>query len=60
MLEHLREKTGRAIPALIAGWRNPHTRVRRGCVDTIDHGGYGGDARCIEALLPRRSIRSRC
>lgn len=26
--------------------------MRRNCVDIIDHGGYGGDARCIEALLP--------
>jgi HEAT repeat protein len=41
-----------AIPALIAGLKHPHARVRRECVDTIDHGGYGGDARCVEALLP--------
>jgi hypothetical protein len=41
-----------AIPALLAGLGHTHPRVRRGCVDIIDHGGYGGDARCIEALLP--------
>ena len=41
-----------AIPALLAGLTDHHIRVRRGCVDIIDHGGYGGDARCIEALLP--------
>ena len=41
-----------AIPALIEGLQHPHARVRRGCVDTIDHGGYGADTRCIEALLP--------
>ena len=44
----------RAIPALIEGLRHPHTRVRRGCVDTIDHGGYGGDAHCIAALCGTR------
>jgi hypothetical protein len=40
------------IPTLLAGLQHPHTRVRRGCVDIIDHGGYGADARCITALLP--------
>lgn len=40
------------IPALLAGLRHHHPRIRRGCVDIIDHGGYGGDARCIRALLP--------
>lgn len=41
-----------AIPALIRGMAHPHPRVRRGCVDIIDHGGYGADGRCIDALLP--------
>lgn len=41
-----------AIPVLLIGLHHPHTKVRRGCVDIIDHGGYGGDARCIAALLP--------
>ncbi len=41
-----------AIPALIAGLTHAHTKVRRNCVDIIDHGGYGADGRCIEALLP--------
>lgn len=41
-----------AIPALIKGLTHPHTKVRRNCVDIIDHGGYGADERCIEALLP--------
>lgn len=41
-----------AIPALLAGLVAAHPRVRRNCVDIIDHGGYGGDARCVEALLP--------
>jgi hypothetical protein len=40
------------IPVLLAGLQHPHTTVRRNCVDIIDHGGYGGDARCSEALLP--------
>jgi hypothetical protein len=40
------------IPTLLIGLQHPHARVRRGCVDVIDHGGYGGDARCIHALLP--------
>lgn len=40
-----------AIPVLLAGLQHSHTKVRRNCVDVIDHGGYGGDARCIEALL---------
>lgn len=41
-----------AIPSLLAGLTAAHPRVRRNCVDIIDHGGYGGDARCIAALLP--------
>lgn len=41
-----------AIPALIRGLTNTHPRIRRNCVDIIDHGGYGADGRCIEALLP--------
>jgi hypothetical protein len=40
------------IPTLLIGLHHPHTRIRRGCVDVIDHGGYGADARCIHALLP--------
>jgi HEAT repeat protein len=41
-----------AIPALLAGLHHPHPRIRRGCVDIIDHGGYGADERCVTALLP--------
>ena len=41
-----------AIPVLLVGLHHPHIKVRRGCVDIIDHGGYGGDARCGAALLP--------
>ena len=41
-----------AIPALLAGLTHAHTKVRRNCVDIIDHGGYGADGRCITALLP--------
>lgn len=41
-----------AIPALLKGLTHPHTKVRRNCVDIIDHGGYGADGRCIDALLP--------
>ncbi len=41
-----------AIPALLTGLGHTHPKVRRGCVDIIDHGGYGADARCIEALIP--------
>jgi HEAT repeat protein len=40
-----------AIPALLSGLGHVHPRVRRNCVDIIDHGGYGGDARCIQALV---------
>jgi len=40
------------IPSLLHGLKHPHTRVRRSCVDCIDHGGYGADTRCVEALLP--------
>ncbi|MEM7534672.1 MAG: HEAT repeat domain-containing protein [Chloroflexota bacterium] len=40
-----------AIPVLLDGLTHPHTKVRRNCVDVIDHGGYGGDARCVEGLL---------
>lgn len=41
-----------AIPALLSGLTHSHPRVRRNCVDIIDHGGYGADGRCIAALLP--------
>jgi HEAT repeat protein len=41
-----------AIPALLTGLTDPHTKVRRNCVDIIDHGGYGADGRCLDALLP--------
>jgi hypothetical protein len=40
------------IPALVEGLCNRQTRIRRNCVDVIDHGGYGGDGRCVIALLP--------
>jgi HEAT repeat protein len=40
------------IPTLLRGLGHHHPRVRRACVDIIDHGGYGGDARCVRALLP--------
>lgn len=40
------------VPLLVAGLQHAHTRVRRTCVDVIDHGGYGGDARCVAGLLP--------
>lgn len=40
------------IPVLVAGLQNPQTRIRRNCVDVIDHGGYGADARCVTGLLP--------
>jgi hypothetical protein len=40
------------IPSLIAGLSNAHVRIRRNCVDVIDHGGYGADARCVAGLLP--------
>ena len=48
----LQQAGSAVIPSLLAGLNHAHTRVRRGCVDSIDHGGYGGDARCVEALLP--------
>jgi len=48
----LQQAGSAVIPTLLTGLKHPHTRVRRGCVDIIDHGGYGGDARCIKALLP--------
>jgi len=48
----LQQAGPRAIPALLAGLMHTYPRVRRGCVDIIDHGGYGGDARCIAALVP--------
>lgn len=48
----LQQAGGAVIPTLLVGLQHPHARVRRGCVDVIDHGGYGGDARCVEALLP--------
>lgn len=41
-----------AIPFLVAGLGHTHTKVRRNCVDIIDHGGYGADQRCVAALLP--------
>lgn len=41
-----------AIPVLVTGLSNAQTRIRRNCVDVIDHGGYGGDGRCVIALLP--------
>ncbi|MBM4413252.1 MAG: hypothetical protein FJ040_07405 [Chloroflexi bacterium] len=40
------------IPVLVAGLQNSQTRIRRNCVDVIDHGGYGADARCVTGLLP--------
>jgi HEAT repeat protein len=40
------------IPSLIAGLSDAHVRIRRNCVDVIDHGGYGADARCVTGLLP--------
>lgn len=46
-----------AIPALLAGLTHAHTKVRRNCVDIIDHGGYGADGRCIAALLPLQHDR---
>ncbi len=48
----LQQAGAAVIPTLLVGLQHPHTRIRRGCVDITDHGGYGGDARCIEALLP--------
>jgi hypothetical protein len=48
----LQQAGAAVIPALLVGLQHAHTRVRRGCVDIIDHGGYGGDARCVQALLP--------
>lgn len=48
----LQQAGASAIPALLAGLTHPHTKVRRNCVDIIDHGGYGADGRCITALLP--------
>lgn len=40
------------IPTLVAGLRHADVRIRRNCVDVIDHGGYGADARCVAGLLP--------
>ncbi len=48
----LQQADAAVIPTLLNGLQHAHTRVRRGCVDCIDHGGYGADARCAEALLP--------
>lgn len=48
----LQQAGSAVIPALLRGLKHAHPRVRRGCVDSIDHGGYGGDARCVAALLP--------
>ena len=39
------------IPTLVVGLQHPNARVRRNCVDIIDHGGYAADARCVAALL---------
>lgn len=41
-----------AIPILLKGLTDANARVRRNCVDMIDHGGYSRDRRCVEALLP--------
>ncbi|MBV7334129.1 HEAT repeat domain-containing protein [Chloroflexi bacterium TSY] len=41
-----------AIPILLKGLTDTNARVRRNCVDMIDHGGYSHDTRCVEALLP--------
>jgi hypothetical protein len=40
-----------AIPTLVAGLSHPYVRIRRNCVDIIDHGGYGGDVRCVDGLV---------
>lgn len=40
------------IPALVTGLCHVDVRIRRNCVDVIDHGGYGADARCVAGLLP--------
>jgi hypothetical protein len=48
----LQQAGSTVIPTLLTGLKHPHTRVRRCCVDIIDHGGYGADARCTKALLP--------
>lgn len=46
------QQTGpQVIPTLLAGLQHPNARVRRNCVDIIDHGGYAADARCVAALL---------
>jgi len=39
------------IPTLVAGLSHAHARIRRNCVDIIDHGGYGGDVRCVNGLI---------
>lgn len=39
------------IPTLLAGLAHPNSRIRRSCVDIIDHGGYAADNRCVTALL---------
>jgi hypothetical protein len=41
-----------AIPPLVTGLCHADVRIRRNCVDIIDHGGYGADARCVAGLLP--------
>lgn len=48
----LQQAGSAVIPSLLKGLKHSHTRVRRNCVDIIDHGGYGADARCVEGLLP--------
>jgi HEAT repeat protein len=48
----LQQAGAEVIPTLINGLQHSNARVRRNCVDIIDHGGYGGDTRCVAALLP--------
>jgi HEAT repeat protein len=48
----LQQAGAAVIPALVQGLQHSHSRIRRGCVDSIDHGGYGADARCVAGLLP--------
>jgi hypothetical protein len=48
----LQQAGSAVIPSLLQGLKHSHTRIRRNCVDIIDHGGYGADARCVEGLLP--------
>ncbi len=48
----LQQAVPTVIPSLIAGLSNANVRIRRNCVDVIDHGGYGADAWCVVGLLP--------